>query len=93
MTITDKMTEGEFRVDLDPADDDVVTSIKAAAAKLIDMINNVPNYSPHHITEGEGCVRGGLRNTVMTERVRLIDLAKDHAELAAMYATKAAEKV
>ena len=93
MTITDEMTEGEFRVDLDPSDDDTVTSVKVVSARLIDIIGNIPRYSSRHDAEGNGRVRGGLRNTVMTERVRLIELAKNHAELTAMYATKAVEKV
>ena len=70
------MTKGEYRVGINPSDDDLVGQIKRQAADLIDLIDSIP----------EKDTLGGI------ERVRLKAQALRELEGATMWAVKAATK-
>jgi hypothetical protein len=78
------MTRGEYRVGINfnPSGDHLVTNIKAAAARLIDMIDGIPVLGAE--TEAQ-LVRSA-------EVARLKALAMTEIESAAMWAVKAATK-
>ena len=71
------MTKGEYRVGINPDDDDLVAQIKRQAADLIDLIDS--------IEEPKDAKWGG-------EIVRLKAQAQRELEGAAMWAVKAATK-
>jgi hypothetical protein len=71
------MTKGEYRVGINPDDDDLVGQIKRQAADLIDLINS--------IEEPKDAQWGG-------EIVRLKAQAQRELEGATMWAVKAATK-
>lgn len=72
------MTLGEYRVGItfNPGGNEYVNEIKRRAADLIDCIYNMPEGDPN----------------ITMERDRLIRLASDRIEEAAMWAVKAATK-
>ena len=71
------MTKGEYRVGINPDDDDLVSQIKRHAADLIDLIDSIP--------EPKDPRWGG-------EFVRLKAQAQRELEGATMWAVKAATK-
>lgn len=71
------MTKGEYRIGINPDDDDLVAQIKRQAADLIDLIDS--------IEEPKDAKWGG-------EIVRLKAQAQRELEGAAMWAVKAATK-
>lgn len=79
------MTKGEYRVGVtfNPSGDDQVASIKAAAARLIDLIEGIPTHSSSRVEVDDEASR---------ERGRLKALAQTATEEAAMWAVKAATK-
>jgi hypothetical protein len=74
------MTKGEYRVGIsfNPSNDDMVGSIKRAAADLIDLIEGIPKV--------------GLDHPQFSEVARLKSLAQTAIEEGAMWAVKAATK-
>lgn len=74
------MTKGEYRVGIhfNPSKDNLVDSIKRAAADLIDLIEKVPDDSMSPVKD--------------REVKRLKALAQTEIESAAMWAVKAATK-
>ena len=71
------MTKGEYRVGINPSDDDLVRQIKRQAADLIDLIDSIP--------EPKDAQWGG-------ESIRLKAQAQRELEGATMWAVKAATK-
>lgn len=76
------MTKGEYRVGINfnPSQDDTVSQIKAVAAALIDLIEEIPPT----LTESLDAHYGEVK--------RLKALAQTDVESAAMWAVKAATK-
>lgn len=79
------MTKGEYRVGVtfNPTGDQQVAEIKAAAARLVDLIEGIPTHSSSRATIDDEASR---------ERGRLKALAQTATEEAAMWAVKAATK-